>query len=388
MDMLTNRWLSAEGSPCTAAPLGSVGGARLALAGSSLISPLQDPAALGNALGGANVGAGPAGTRRRGRRRRGLWSERGEFGCKRRVHAGSSHPVGGARGRGDPAEPRERPHGERGQWMGRGAGTRRISLRQMQCGPRTSGSGSERGGPGRLGTRCRASLGRLDLPAPPTAVPAPEGLTARSRAPQCVGTWEGPWRAAALPGRFAPLRAEGGCVAGSRSCCTNPPGLRRTRLPSRARQVFRVEVLYHGRRHTVQRRYSEFHALHKRVRLRPPPTDRPRPGSFPSPERQADELAGPSLCHPHYRALESSGRGHRPPCGLRNARKGLGPTCCPCPCAAGLASGVLGADGVVGGASRPCPNHCSPRGRVSGYSLKFGGVGGREDWGGLLARMK
>ncbi|XP_059861777.1 sorting nexin-22 isoform X3 [Delphinus delphis] len=108
--MLTNRWLSAEGSPCTAAPLGSVGGARLALAGSSLISPLQDPAALGNALGGANVGAGPAGTRRRGRRRRGLWSERGEFGCKRRVHAGSSHPVGGARGRGDPAEPRERPH--------------------------------------------------------------------------------------------------------------------------------------------------------------------------------------------------------------------------------------------------------------------------------------
>nr|XP_033707679.1 sorting nexin-22 isoform X1 [Tursiops truncatus] len=109
--MLTNRWLSAEGSPCTAAPLGSVGGARLALAGSSLISPLQDPAALGNALGGANVGAGPAGTRRRGRRRRGLWSERGEFGCKRRVHAGSSHPVGGARGRGDPAEPRERPHG-------------------------------------------------------------------------------------------------------------------------------------------------------------------------------------------------------------------------------------------------------------------------------------
>uniref|UniRef100_A0A8C9DY53 Sorting nexin 22 n=1 Tax=Phocoena sinus TaxID=42100 RepID=A0A8C9DY53_PHOSS len=264
--MLTNRWLSAEGSPSSAAPLGSVGGARLAPSGSSLISPLQDPAALGNALGGANVGAGPAGTRRRGRRRRGLWSERGEFGCKRRLHAGSSHPVGGARGRGDPAEPRERPHGERGQWMGRGAGTRRISLRQMQCGPRTSGSGSERGGPGCLGTRCRGSLGRLDLPAPPTAVPAPEGLTARSRAPKCVGTWEGPWRAAALPGRFAPLRAEGGCVAGSRSCCTNPPGLTRTRLPSRARQVFRVEVLCHGRRHTVKRRYSEFHALHKRIK--------------------------------------------------------------------------------------------------------------------------
>ncbi|KAJ8790397.1 hypothetical protein J1605_021474 [Eschrichtius robustus] len=157
--------------------LASVGGARLAPSGYSLISPLQDPAALGNARGGANVGARPAGTRRRGRRRRGLWSERGEFGCQRRVDAGSSHPVGGARGRGDPAEPRERPHG-----------------------------------------------------------------------------------------RFVPLRAEGGRVAGSRSCCTHPPGLTRTRLPSRARQVFRVEVLCHGRRHTVQRRYSEFHALHKRIK--------------------------------------------------------------------------------------------------------------------------
>ena len=139
------------------------------------------------------------------------------------------------------------------------------------------------------------------------------------------GRVPGEQRSLALPGRFVPLRAEGGRVAGSRSCCTYPPGLTRTRLPSRARQVFRVEVLCHGRRHTVQRRYSEFHALHKRVRLRPPPTDRPRPGSFPSPERQADELAGPSLCHPHYRALESSGRAHRPPCGLRNGREGAGP---------------------------------------------------------------
>ncbi|XP_038602825.1 sorting nexin-22 isoform X2 [Tachyglossus aculeatus] len=28
--------------------------------------------------------------------------------------------------------------------------------------------------------------------------------------------------------------------------------------------VFRVEIFYNGRRHTIQRRYSEFHALHKR----------------------------------------------------------------------------------------------------------------------------
>lgn len=31
-------------------------------------------------------------------------------------------------------------------------------------------------------------------------------------------------------------------------------------------QVFRVEVLCNGRRHTVTKRYSEFQALHKRVR--------------------------------------------------------------------------------------------------------------------------
>ncbi|XP_004687577.1 PREDICTED: sorting nexin-22 [Condylura cristata] len=34
----------------------------------------------------------------------------------------------------------------------------------------------------------------------------------------------------------------------------------------KGRMVFRVEVLCRGRRHTVQRRYSEFHALHKRIK--------------------------------------------------------------------------------------------------------------------------
>ncbi|XP_006243366.1 sorting nexin-22 isoform X1 [Rattus norvegicus] len=33
-------------------------------------------------------------------------------------------------------------------------------------------------------------------------------------------------------------------------------------------KVFQVEVLYSGRRHTVPRRYSEFHALHKRIKKR------------------------------------------------------------------------------------------------------------------------
>ncbi|KAM7159336.1 sorting nexin-22 isoform 1-T1 [Molossus nigricans] len=36
--------------------------------------------------------------------------------------------------------------------------------------------------------------------------------------------------------------------------------------PEKGHMVFRVEVRYRGRRHTVQRRYSEFHALHKRIK--------------------------------------------------------------------------------------------------------------------------
>ncbi|XP_069722584.1 sorting nexin-22 isoform X3 [Phaenicophaeus curvirostris] len=38
------------------------------------------------------------------------------------------------------------------------------------------------------------------------------------------------------------------------------------RSPDRARTVFRVEVLCNGRRHTVAKRYSEFQALHKRIK--------------------------------------------------------------------------------------------------------------------------
>ncbi|XP_061205945.1 sorting nexin-22 isoform X3 [Neopsephotus bourkii] len=38
------------------------------------------------------------------------------------------------------------------------------------------------------------------------------------------------------------------------------------RSPDRAHTVFRVEVLCNGRRHTVVKRYSEFQALHKRIK--------------------------------------------------------------------------------------------------------------------------
>ncbi|XP_075432086.1 sorting nexin-22 isoform X4 [Ascaphus truei] len=34
--------------------------------------------------------------------------------------------------------------------------------------------------------------------------------------------------------------------------------------PAKARTVFVVDVLWNGRRHTLERRYSEFHTLHKR----------------------------------------------------------------------------------------------------------------------------
>ncbi|XP_027513529.1 sorting nexin-22 isoform X1 [Corapipo altera] len=39
-----------------------------------------------------------------------------------------------------------------------------------------------------------------------------------------------------------------------------------SRSPDRAHTVFRVEVLCDGRRHTVTKRYSEFQALHKRIK--------------------------------------------------------------------------------------------------------------------------
>ncbi|KAM6409460.1 sorting nexin-22 isoform 2-T2 [Rhynochetos jubatus] len=38
------------------------------------------------------------------------------------------------------------------------------------------------------------------------------------------------------------------------------------RGPDKAHTVFRVEVLCNGRRHTVAKRYSEFQALHKRIK--------------------------------------------------------------------------------------------------------------------------
>jgi hypothetical protein len=76
---------------------------------------------------------------------------------------------------------------------------------------------------------------------------------------------------------------ECGRVAGERLLCFCAPesgSVLSTGLAlTPTRQVFRVEVLCSGRRHTVPRRYSEFHALHKRVRRRGRPADPgPAPG--------------------------------------------------------------------------------------------------------------
>lgn len=218
----------------------------------------------------------------------------------------------------------------------------------------------ERGGPGGRGTPCRGFLGRWGLLALPTAVPALEGLTASGRVPKCVGAWEGPESS----GAPRPLCASAGGgwaggVAGSGSGCALAPGLMLTRLPAGVRQVFRVEVLCRGRRHVVQRRYSEFHALHKRVRLRPPPTTHPGP----APARPPG-----GLCHPHYlpRPRRAQVLDTDVPAGCgKGAKLGRSQPVLFVPL--GGRSGVLAlGGGAVGGASRSCPNRHSPRGCVSG----------------------
>ncbi|XP_032926485.1 sorting nexin-22 isoform X2 [Catharus ustulatus] len=47
------------------------------------------------------------------------------------------------------------------------------------------------------------------------------------------------------------------------SIVAEPPA---ARSPDRAHTLFQVEVLCNGRRHTVTKRYSEFQALHKRIK--------------------------------------------------------------------------------------------------------------------------
>ncbi|XP_015274203.1 PREDICTED: sorting nexin-22 [Gekko japonicus] len=40
------------------------------------------------------------------------------------------------------------------------------------------------------------------------------------------------------------------------------------RSPDKAHTVFKVDVFCNGRKHTLEKRYSEFHALHKRIKKR------------------------------------------------------------------------------------------------------------------------
>lgn len=135
------------------------------------------------------------------------------------------------------------------------------------------------GGPGAAsapsGGRLPSAAGRWGVSAPRTAV--------RTHQEQRVRTARGPPGAAALRAALALERGRGwGCRAGASRPGSLPP------------QVFRVEVRFRGRRHTVPRRYSEFHALHKRVRRPRRPTD-PCP-LLPAPARPLGGCA--RLCHP------------------------------------------------------------------------------------------
>nr|XP_060492254.1 sorting nexin-24 isoform X3 [Panthera onca] len=64
--------------------------------------------------------------------------------------------------------------------------------------------------------------------------------------------------------------------AGGRPKDREHPGAARSRRLARRRahpfsadsQVFKIEVLMNGRKHFVEKRYSEFHALHKKKLLR------------------------------------------------------------------------------------------------------------------------
>lgn len=177
--------------------------------------------------------------------------------------AGSSHPLGGARGRRAQAESRERPHGE--QWTKSTCGVLPNILATSAKGTQNSGLGH--------------SLQRFWV----------------TWLCQSLGQWSGllrdPWSRGEGPSAFSfrcEWGSEGVSLSGGtpgRLCAFQTPEIGRvsrrgsycilwTRRPHfSARQVFQVEVLYSGRRHTVPRRYSEFHALHKRVRCRGLPTD-------------------------------------------------------------------------------------------------------------------
>ncbi|XP_042330551.1 sorting nexin-22 [Sceloporus undulatus] len=45
-------------------------------------------------------------------------------------------------------------------------------------------------------------------------------------------------------------------------------GLLLLRRAKKARAIFKVEILCNGRRHSIEKRYSEFYALHKRIKKR------------------------------------------------------------------------------------------------------------------------
>lgn len=205
--------------------------------------------------------------------------------------------------------------------------------------------------PGLGGPRAADGHGALGFACPAGGGPDSRGAEGRSSPlpPRVWGTWEGPRGAAALQAALCLQRRRVG----------GRPARGLTHPPARSRpQVFRVEVRYRGRRHTVPRRYSEFHALHKRVRRRRRPTA-PRGllprlgGGRPS--------CGPRLCRPCYHSVPGALRSWA----LASPRAADGPPC-PAP--------TLGRPRLLGPLS-PLPQPHSPV-SILGWSLKFWGHGG------------
>ncbi|XP_044914135.1 sorting nexin-24 isoform X3 [Felis catus] len=204
----------------------------------------------------------------------------------------SRHPLGWRLGNcrhsaGGRPKDRERPGAARSR---RGGAHTPFLQTHRFAGPASSGPSSAPPpcGPGPGSPEPRA----LRRGGPPAPRPVPPGARRASSAPEAAVA------AAAAPGRAAQPVGPGGAGQGGgalgrgRSCGREPaprsPSAGRLARPWRStsrpfatrratwsgdtralrchHQVFKIEVLMNGRKHFVEKRYSEFHALHKKLK--------------------------------------------------------------------------------------------------------------------------
>ncbi|XP_065544070.1 sorting nexin-22 isoform X4 [Lathamus discolor] len=163
-----------------------------------------------------------------------------------------------------------------GAGAGSGNGAAGDLGRCCGCGPAAAGavfrselSGAAPGlcGPGGAWPRA-AAVGAAPAPPRPPSAALPDPLPVLPPAPAhfplsfpLAPGAPGPSGAAARRGR-----SWAGCGAMIAVSIPAAEAQAAARSPDRAHTVFRVEVLCNGRRHTVAKRYSEFQALHKRIK--------------------------------------------------------------------------------------------------------------------------